>query len=221
MVPGQCKAGQKAANARAPKVVDPMRAIRNRMLAGDDVPYRDLQRLADSGDDLGAFYLAKQLETTGDPERLDTAGHYYLRALYDGRTAALRPTIRLLKAGAFDEAPGNLADARKILERLAAEGNADARDGLIAMYRSGVPFGAHPERADELLAASADAGDGKAAFDLAVALLSGAPAPEQIDRARGYLEVAALSETLNIRTMAENMLRNLEPQRTASTEIVQ
>ena len=50
------------------------------------------------------------------------------------------------------------------------------------------------------------------------ALLSGTPEPAEIEKAKGYLKVAAASETLNIRTMAENLLRTLEPQLTASTE---
>ena len=36
--------------------------------------------------------------------------------------------------------------------------------------------------------------------------------------AKGYLELAAASDTLNVRTMAENLLRTLSPQLTASTE---
>jgi hypothetical protein len=89
------------------------------------------------------------------------------------------------------------------------------------MYRSGKPFGHDPDRADVLLVASAEAGDSKAALDRAFQLLSGAPEPAEIEQARGYLEIAAASETLNVRTMAENILRTLQPQVAASTETVQ
>ena len=65
------------------------------------------------------------------------------------------------------------------------------------------------------------AGDSKAALDLAFALLSGVPGPAETEQAKGYLKIAATSETLSIRTMAENILRTLEPQLTASTETVQ
>ena len=59
--------------------------------------------------------------------------------------------------------------------------------------------------------AAADAGDARAALDLAIALLSGAPDTDARTRATHYLELAAKSETLNIRTLAENLLRTLQP----------
>ena len=139
-------------------------------------------------------------------------------AAENGRTSAIRPLIRLLNADVFLDQPKNLASSQELLEKLAGDGDAVARDGLIAMYRSGKPVGLGPARADELLVASAKGGDAKAALDLAFALLSGTPEPAEIEEAKGYLKVAAASETLNVRTMAENLLRTLEPQLTASTE---
>ena len=199
------------------RIVDPMKALRMRMIEGD-ASYAELQQLADSGDDLGAYYLAKRIEETGDPEELGTAGYYYLVALRAGRMAAVRPLIRLLAVGALAEQPKNTAEAEQLLVKLAAGGDAIARDGLIAMYRNGVPFGAQPQRADELLVAAAEGGDTKAAFDLAVSLLGGTPEPEARERAKALLQIAATSDTLSIQTMAENMLRYLDPQLTASTE---
>lgn len=207
--------------ARAPKAVDPLKLIRNRMIAGKDVSYKELQTLADSGDDLAQLNLAKRIEADNDPATLDAAARYYRRAAENGRTSAVRPLIRLLNAGVFDEQPKNLASSKDLLEELAAKGDPAARDGLIAMYRAGKPFGLDPARADELLVASAKGGDSKAALDLAFVLLAGTPEPAEIEEAKGYLKVAAASETLNIRTMAENLLRTLEPQLTASTETVQ
>lgn len=220
-VPGRCKPGQGAAKHRVPKAVDPMKLIRNRMIAGEDISYKEMQMLADSGDDLAQFYLAKRIEEANEPETLDAAARYYRRAAENGRTSAVRPLIRLLNANVFEEQPKNLASSQELLEKLAAKGDPVARDGLIAMYRTGKPFGLDPARADELLVASAKGGDAKAALDLAFALLAGAPDPAKIDEAKGYLKVAAATETLNIRTMAENLLRTLEPQLTAATETVQ
>jgi hypothetical protein len=216
MVPGKCKPGQGA--NRVAKPVDPLKQIRNRMIAGKDVSYKELQTLADSGDDLAQLNLAKRIEADNDPETIDAAARYYRRAAENGRTSALRPLIRLLNADVFLDQPKNLASSQELLEKLAADGDAVARDGLIAMYRAGKPFGLNPARADELLVASAKGGDAKAALDLAFVLLSGTPEPAEIEAAKGYLKVAAASETLNIRTMAENLLRTLEPQLTASTE---
>lgn len=218
MVPGPCKPGQ---GARVAKPVDQLTLIRNRMIAGKDVSYKEMQTLADSGDDLAQYYLAKRIEEANEPETLDAAVRYYRRAAENGRTSAVRPLIRLLNAGVLDEQPKNLASSQELLEKLAADGDATARDGLIAMYRAGKPFGLDPARADALLVASANSGDAKAALDLAFALLSGTPEPAEIEMAKGYLKVAAASDTLNIRTMAENLLRTLEPQLTASTEPLQ
>lgn len=219
MVPGPCKPGQ--GKQRIAKPVDPMKEIRGRMIAGKDISYGDMQALADSGDDLAQFYLAKRIEAENDPETIDAAARYYRKAAENGRTSAVRPLIRLLNADVFVDQPKNLTSSQELLEKLAADGDATARDGLIAMYRAGKPFGLDPARADALLVASADGGDAKAALDLAFALLSGTPDPAKIEKAKGYLKVAAASETLNIRTMAENLLRTLEPQLTASTETVQ
>jgi hypothetical protein len=218
MVPGPCKAGQGGAKHRVAKPVDPLKLIRNRMIAGKNVSYKELLKLADSGDDLAQLNLAKRIEADNDPATLDAAARYYRRAAENGRSSAVRPLIRLLNADVFLDQPKNLAASRDLLEKLAAKGDPVARDGLIAMYRAGKPFGPDTARADELLVAAAEGGDAKAALDLAFALLSGTPDAARIEEAKGYLKLAAASDTLNVRTMAENLLRTLEPQRTASTE---
>ncbi|MDB5540318.1 MAG: hypothetical protein JWQ89_2045 [Devosia sp.] len=220
-VPCSPKEAAARAKPRAHKAVDPLKLIRNRMIAGKEVSYKEMQRLADAGDDLAQFNLARRIEEENDPGTVARAARYYRMAAENGRSSALKPLIRLLNAGALDEEPKNLALARDVLEKLTAKGDAVARDGLIAMYRAGTPFGLDLAHADELLVASAEGGDSKAALDLAFALLSGAPEPAEIEAAKGYLKIAAASETLNIRTMAENLLRTLEPQLTASTETVQ
>jgi TPR repeat protein len=205
---------------RPPKVIDPMKAIRNKMVQGEAVSFKQLRQLANSGDDLAAYNLAKRIEEGGDASELPTAVAYYMRAVKGGRDFALRPIIRLLEAGVGADDPDLLGDAEKLLAGKALK-DTFARDALIRMYRAGQPFGLQPEKADELLIASAEAGDSKAALDLAFALLSGVPGPAETEQAKGYLKIAATSETLNIRTMAENILRTLEPQLTASTETVQ
>lgn len=214
VVPGPCKASKQ----RLAKPADPLKQIRNRMISGKDVSSTELQRLADTGDDLAQLNLARRIEADNDPATIDAAARYYRRAAENGRTSAVRPLIRLLTADVFLDQPKNLTSSQELLEQLAADGNTTARDGLIAMYRAGKPFGLNPARADELLVASAKGGDAKAALDLAFVLLSGTPDAAKIDEAKGYLKVAAASDALNIRTMAENLLRTLEPQLTASTE---
>jgi TPR repeat protein len=193
------------------KKVDPMKAIRNRMVAGKKVTDKELRSLARSGDDLGQYYYAKRLEERGDPDVLDDAAGYYLKALKTGREAAERPLIRLLDGGTLGEETELVADAEAILGKRAADGDAVAREALIRMYRDGAPFGLDPEKADALLVAAAEGGDAKAALDLAYTMLQGTPALDKVEQAKGYLKIAAAADDLSIRTQAENILRGLEP----------
>ena len=207
----QQKLTKQKAKKKAAKKVDPMKAIRNRMVAGNDVSDKELRKLADSGDDLGQFHYAKRLEERGDPEVIDTAATYYLKALKKDREAAERPLIRLLDGGTLGEEAELIADAEAILGERAADGDPVAREALIRMYRDGKPFGLAPEKADALLVAAAEGGDAKAALDLAYVMLRGVPAPDKLEAAKGYLKIAAAAEDLSIRTQAENILRGLEP----------
>lgn len=193
------------------KKVDPMKAIRTRMIAGKKVTDKELRSLAKSGDDLGQYYYAKRLEERGDPDVLDDAAGYYLTALTKGREAAEKPLIRLLDGGAIDAQVELVADAEAVLVKRAGKGDVTAREALISMYREGQPFGLKTVEADALLIAAAEAGDTKAALDLAYATLRGVPNPAKIEAAKGYLKIAATAEDLSVRTQAENILRGLEP----------
>lgn len=202
---------ERAKKRKAAKKVDPMKAIRSRMVAGKEVTDKELLHLADSGDDLGQFYYARRLEERGEPDLMDDAAGFYLSALKRGREAAERPLIRLLDGGALDEEVELVAEAETVLLERAEGGETVARDALVAMYRKGRPFGPQAEKADALLVAAAEAGDAKAALDLAYAALKGMPTPEQVEQARAWLQIALTSEDLSIRTQAENILRGLEP----------
>ncbi|RYZ67062.1 MAG: hypothetical protein EOP08_03565 [Proteobacteria bacterium] len=202
---------KKAAKKVTPKKVDPMKAIRTRMVAGKKVTDKELRSLAKSGDDLGQYYYAKRLEERGDPDVLDDAAGYYLSALKKNREAAERPLIRLLESGALVEQVEMIDEMETTLGKRAAKGDAVARDALIRMYRDGEPFGLKPDAADALLVAAAEGGDAKAALGLAYALLAGTPAPDKIETAKGYLQIAVAADDLSIRTQAQNILRGLEP----------
>ena len=192
---------------RTPRQVDPMQQIRNRMVQGAEVSFADLQALADSGDDLAAYFLAKRIDEGGKPELRKTAVHYYARAVFDGRAAAVRPMVRLLEAEGQGFDAGVLKDARLALEAQAEDNNEIAVDALVRFYIQGTPFGSDPDRAEDLLRRSAEGGNARIALDLAVQLLSGAPTPDERADALRYLELAALSDHLGVRTMAENLLR--------------
>lgn len=204
-------------HGRKPKVVDPLKLIRNKMVSGEEVTTAQLEKLAKSGDDLAAYNLGKRIEADGDATAYGTAVTYYVQAVEGGRTFAVKPIIRLLDAGAASDSPELLARTETLLAKQALSDDG-TRDALIRMYRAGTPFGLHPDKADELLVAAAEAGDSQAALDLAFSLLSGTPDPAEIEKAKAYLAIAKASDQLNVRTMAENLLRALEPQLTASAE---
>ena len=120
-----CNVRQQAAwdktHGRSPKVIDPMKLIRNKMVAGEPVSPAELRQLADSGDDLAAYNLAKQIEETGEAAELPTAIAYYAQAVEAGRTFAIRPIVRLLDAGAAAGSPELLERSEKLLAKNALE----------------------------------------------------------------------------------------------------
>jgi hypothetical protein len=206
---------------KAPKVLSPMEVLRHKMVTGAKLSDTQLKKLADSGDSLGAYNYAKRLGEAADPAELTSALRYYFKAVKGGRAFALRPMIRLLDTGIGMDDLELLAEVQALLEKKALK-DPLSRDALVRYYRSGRPFGLDVARADTLIADAAKAGDSKAALDLAFALLTGVPEPEKVDEAKGYLQIAALSETLSIRTVAENLLRDLSSQTiTVATETVQ
>lgn len=202
---------QKAKPVATAKPVDPMRALRARLVAGKSLTDKQLVRLADSGDSLGAYVLAKQLEAAATQDSTNQAARYYLAAFASGRMAAQRPLIRLLEAEALADDEKRLDRAEALLKKRAEKGDQVAVAALTRMYRSGIPFGLEPDAADAMQTAAADAGDHQAALDLAIALLSGPATDADRLRASHYLEIAAQSDTLSVRTLAENLLRSIAP----------
>jgi len=195
---------------RKAKVVDPLKQLRHQMVSGKTLTEKQLGRLIKNGDELAAYKLAQKIEAGGDPARLDDAMGYYVVAVKGGRDFALAPIIRLLDTGVAADDAKLLARVEKTLAAKAPDHD-NARRALIRMYRDGEPFGLKPDAADALLAAAAEAGDARAALDLAYIMLAGVPNPARIESARGYLTIAARAEDLSIRTQAENILRGLEP----------
>lgn len=203
------------ATVAAKKPIDPMKALRAKLVAGKPLTEKQLVRLADSGDSLGAYFLAKQLEGEATPESASRAAGYYLAAYANGRDAAQGPLIRLLEANALGTDEKQLDRAETLLNKRAKKGDTVAVAALTKMYRSGIPFGAQPDAAEALQVAAADGGDAQAALDLAIAYLSGTPDDAARAKAAHYLELAARSDVLSIKTLAQNLLRSLEPTPTA------
>lgn len=203
----------RTSKTRAPKTVDPMKALRHKMVTGADLTEKQLGQLAKTGDDLAAFKLGQKIEAEGDPERLESAMRYYAQAVEGGREFAAPSIVRLLDTGVGADDQKLLDRAETILGKQALK-DTGIRSALIRMYRAGKPFGAQGEKADALLVAAAEGGDTQAALDLAYSTLKLGPAPENIDKAEGYLQIAAKADDLSIRTQAENIMRGLEPGQT-------
>ena len=217
-------AGKHYREPRKVRQVDPMAALRHKMVSGVELSEKQLGQLVRSGDDLAAYKLGQKIEAAGDPARLPAAMGYYVTAVAGGREFAAASIIRLLDTGVGAGDPELLSRTETLLTAEATD-HANVRDALIRMYRGGKPFGLKSDEADALLVAAANAGDAKAALDLAYASLTGVPDPARIEAAKGYLAIAAKAEDLSIRTQAENILRGLKPGQppilTVASEIAQ
>ena len=180
------------------------------MVKGKSVPFSQLRELADAGDSLAAVRLAGRLELEDATRLAPDAVHYYGRAAYAGRDYALRPMIRILKKDGERLSQRQRDQAELVLQTWAARGLPLATDALTSFYRAGKPFGHKPDQLVEMLRKAAASGDGKAALDVAVSLLSGPPSPQARDEAREYLEIAGASPSPGLRAMAEALLRRVE-----------
>jgi TPR repeat protein len=187
-----------------------LRASRARMVAKKRVSFAELRSLADAGDGLAAYFLAKRIEERNDPTLASDAAHYYALAAYSGRQAGVRPLVRLLKASGSQISPTRLAHVEVALAAQARSGNLVAIEALAGFYEAGTPFGQKPAEARDLYLQLAQHGDSQAAFDLAVSLLQQSPEDEDRRRIRRLLDIAAQSETPGLRATAQTLIRQLE-----------
>jgi hypothetical protein len=198
-------------------------ATHKRLVAHKAIPYKALQALADAGDQMGAYTLAGRLETSNDPNLLPAAAHYYSMAAFNGRIIAVRPLVGLLDASGEGFNAKVLKSAQDALEKQAQHRNPEATAALIRFYGAKPIFGSDPKRLRYILARAAKTGDGKAALDLAVAVMSSGKLTEagKAD-ALNFLQLARHSDNLGIQTMAENLIRQVEapaPVAQASTQV--
>lgn len=196
--------------------------IRHLMVKGETVKYEDLKKLADSGDGLAAYNLAKRLNKSGS-DATTTILHYYTMAAAKGLDYAVRPLVSVLRKGADGASQASLDGAERVLEDAARHGDEVATEALAKFYLDGKPFGHNPDKAKALRERMAEAGNGQVAFQLAVQILSSSDA-SKTDRSKvnDYLKIAAKSDDLGVRTMAENLLRTrTAPEDVAQTEASQ
>jgi hypothetical protein len=127
-------------------------------------------------------------------------------AAYNGRDGAVRPMLSLLRThgATLDDAVLNNAEAALIAQ--AAHGQADAIAGLAKFYLAGKPFGTKGQEGLEMMSRVANSGDHQAALDLALQLIGASPDGTGLQDARVYLEIAAGSPNLAVRTTALSLL---------------
>ena len=185
-----------------------LRALRRAMLAGEELGMSDLRALADAGEGLAAFRLAKLLEAEGKPDPTGVAVHYYAIAAYTGRAFAVKPLARLLKKDGAGYSPSRLTNALNAMTVQALSGYPEAATLLGQMYAAGSPFGRDATKAQAYLAMASGGGSMAAMLQLGVALMSD---PTDIAAgnpgARAALQFAAAGDDLSVRVTAENLLR--------------
>jgi TPR repeat protein len=187
-----------------------LQATRRQLIAGAAVPVADLRDLADFGDGLAAFHLARRLQAQTPPARLGVAAHYYAIAAYTGRAFAVPPLAALLVQEGAEYTPNLLRQALDAMTIQAKSGNTQAALLLGQMYQNGQPFGRDGAKAQAFLALAGQS-DGQVALDLGILLMS-----DQADAAQGHagakaaLTLAAKAGTLSTRVIAENLLRQID-----------
>jgi hypothetical protein len=187
-----------------------LKSIRGRLVRKQRVSFAELRLLADTGDGLAAYRLAQRIVAMEKPAILPDAAHYFSIAVYDGRAYAIRPLVKILGDPGVAISEKRLEHIERALQRQASSGELRAVEGLAHLYKSGVPFGAKPEKAQELLKAVLDKKfDGELALRLAVNIAQKKPlAPSEIAEIRKYLLIAEASDTPGTRAAAQTLLQS-------------
>lgn len=123
-----------------------LKALRVKVYTGKRVPTDDLRRLADAGDRMAAFRMARIAEGSSATQAAGGAIHYYSVAAYLGLDSAVKPLVGLLRIYSASIDRTRLANAERALMASAHQGNVDAMLALGTFYRDGAPF---PGRAQD------------------------------------------------------------------------
>ncbi len=187
-----------------------LKALRKSMLAGKELSDVQLRSLADAGEGLAAARFAKRLEERNDPAFVDDAAHYYSIAVYQGRDFALPRLLATVTDTKAEFGPARLRNIRGVLDRAARRGDARAAAGLARMLMQGAPFETDIPKARELLLLAAQAGDEKAAMELALSHIQGELGlPPDPAAARPALELALASPDPGVQAMALALSRQI------------
>ncbi len=186
-------------------LVDPrLKDARKRMYQGGRVSRGELQALADAGDGNAALFLISRLEEAGTDVSASGLAHYYGVAAATGRVAGLVGLLRVLRESdttTFGET--RLAVLRDIIVAYANAGNSIAAAALLDFHARRAPFGPMPEVVKGL------ARDGNPIVALHEAnrlMQANWNDPDELERARGYLETASGSGSVRASVFATTMI---------------
>ena len=202
-------------------------AARKALTQGQTIYTSQMRQLADLGDGFAAYKFAQWLEAQGDNVRASDVAHYYGMAAATGRGGAITHLISILDR----MEPADLSRARSdVLEGVvfayARAGNSHALDAVIRYQISQKPFG----RLDTEVQSLVDLAQGEGAATLGLHLAQNimqdpAHTPADLLRARGYLETATASASLETQLVAANLVplldQALAEQPTTTTEVPQ
>jgi len=193
------------------------------LVEGRTVPDAQLRAIADHGDGFAAWTYAETLNTRDARDQTVTMATYYAIAAETGRAGGVPRIIELVERPEFASATQDQRDRlEKLLLRYAIEEqHTQAALFLIKRYNLGTPFGNKTDQVVALLDSQARSGDARIALNLATQILQNPDArdAESLAKARDYLTTASQSETLSIRTTAENLLILLDRRQAQATPL--
>jgi TPR repeat protein len=199
-------ASEPAAAAQTYRYVAPspqLKALHKKLIRQKTLPSNQLRILADSGNRLAAFLLARTLENDGAAPL--EAIHYYTIAIYYGQASAADPLVSLIRLYHSQLDPRRLELAQVALKRAAQRNYNSAATELARFYLTGTPFGLKIDEAMAILAAAAKKGNSEAAFLGATVLMASPMNESQKTEAKGMLTIAASAGNI----MAQSLLEEL------------
>ena len=199
---------------RLPKA---LRLAREAMQANESVTTEDLRLLAIAGDGLAAQRYVRFLQSRTPSADPSDIAYFSAIAVGTGRVWTIKPMIEAMhQLDPKTEPKERVSKYIRVLYPHAWAGNSVALDALIDFNGEGRLFGPLSAKTrDRILKEVRAQGHGRTELGLALAILeveraSDAPNPDEIARARSFLEHAQGSDHLAIRTTAQNLLRMIE-----------
>lgn len=182
-------------------------AVRKRLSRGAHVRFDQLRDLADHRDGNAAFQLANRLDLQARPDLAADIAHYYGIAAVTGSGGAIFGFVEALdRVDPERTSAGRLEVLKNALLAYAIAGSSAATEALIRHHVSGTPFGPMQAELEALAAREGAQGAEAAALQLASEILQdGAAAPEDLRRARGYLEAAGRGHSLRHQLIVQNL----------------